>query len=346
MLVGWLLWQASTGGLFSSLRDNPPDPRWLALSAAGVLVMLVLASIRWWNVVAAAGITITLLEAVRLGALGFACSFVALGSVGGDVVKAAMLAKPRPGKRAAAVSTIFVDRLMGLLGFLTYAACAVLLTGHAWTEEPTPLRLLCQTTLVAAVLAIGAFVVALAPGRLVERASALVAGAPVVGPIGKQAAELAATYHDGRARLLSAIAVGLTMNATFILSFYAAAASLPLEVPSVVEHFFVVPMAAISGALPISPNGLGTIEATAEYTYRALRPDTPVGAGTMAALSLRLAMLAAGVVCVAFYYAAGGRAAADLAEAAESAASKSNTDEGSGTATPADEAATASRQTV
>lgn len=328
LLVGWLLWQAAGSETFDQLRENPPSPGPLLAGWGLVIAAAVISMLRWRSVVRAAGIELSFGEAIRLGSLGFACNFVALGSIGGDVVKAALLAKPRPGQRAAVVTTIFVDRLLGLLGFLTYASIAILWTGAASGDGTTSLQLLSRSTLVVTAVAWSCFLTAMAPGRIVERLAGTLKSWPVVGGASKKAAELAATYHDGRRWLLTALAIGLTMNGTFVLSFYAAANALPFELPSLTDHYLIVPLTAICGTLPISPNGLGTIEAAAEYLYRALSPELTVGAGTLAAVCHRLAMMATGVTG-AVYYSLTGERRIDQAMA-EAASDISNAD-GSGT---------------
>lgn len=335
-LVGWLLWQAAGHETFDQLRANPPNLGMLAVAWGVLIVAVGLSFVRWWLVSCAAGIPISLPEALRLGAIGFACNFVALGSVGGDVVKATLLAKPRPGQRGTAVTTVLVDRLMGLLGFLLFASSAILVTGGATGVEATPLRVLCRTVLAAAAIAIVAFVIPLAPGRPLERLAKAFGKMPLVGTVAEKAGELAAVYHDGRRTLLAALLAGLAMNGVFILSFYLAAAALPLPIPTLAEHYFAVPLVAICGALPISPNGLGTIEAAAEYLYRTLLPEAVVGTGVLAALSHRLAMIATGVVAAAYYYAAGGRRVEDEIAEAASISSDAASVEGSGTAAVAD----------
>lgn len=327
VLVGLLLWHAAGHESLAQLRETPPSVPRLALALAIVVVGSLLSFIRWRCVVVAAGIPLGVAEALRLGAIGFACNFVALGSIGGDVVKAALLAKPRPGQRGAAITTVLVDRVLGLVGFLSYAAAAVLLLGTA-SSEATTLRVLSQSTLVAAAVAIGGMLAFFAPGRPLERLAASLRHAPIVGPAAKRVAELASVYRDGWRSLLAALAFGLGMNGVFILSFFVAATSLPLAVPSLASHFFVVPLALVSGTLPISPNGLGTIEATTEFLYRAVEPTTAVGAGTLASLTHRVTMLAAGVVAACYYFAVGGRRSEVEAAASEIS---SITEEGSGT---------------
>ena len=340
-LVGLLLWHAAGSDSLSQLRDHPPSAPRLALAWVVVLVGNFIAFLRWRCVVHAAGVPLKISEAVRLGAIGFACNFVTLGSVGGDVVKATLLAKPRPGRRTAAITTVVVDRALGLAGFLTYAGVAVLLLGTA-TGEATPLRLLSRSVLAVAAIAVGGLSLFFAPGRPLERIASSLRETPVIGAIAGHVADLAAAYRDGWRSLLAAQGLGLLMNGVFILSFYIAATSLPQTVPSLADHFFVVPLALCSGALPISPNGLGTIEATTEFLYRSVDPATAIGVGTLAALAHRVAMIAAGVAMACYYFAAGGRRGDIEAAASESPIAS---DEGSGT----DEVGSAealSRQTV
>lgn len=335
VLIGWLLWQAAGHEAIGQLRTNPPDLATLAIACIVLGFAVVFSFTRWWLVSRAAGIAIPYPEAIRLGAIGFACNFVALGSIGGDVVKATLLAKPRPGKRAAAVTTILVDRLLGLLGFLLYASTAVLVTGTAFTDESSPLQILCQTILLATGVSIAGFLIPMAPGRPLEKLAGMLSGLPLVGPLAEKAGELASVYHDGRRSLLAALAAGLVMNGLFILSFYFAARSLALPIPTLAEHYLVVPLVAICGTLPISPNGLGTIEAAAEYLYRALQPDAGVGTGTLAALAHRMAMIAMGVLSAGYYYAAGGL---NLDEAMNEATPNNETASVEGSGTPAEPA--------
>ena len=60
------------------------------------------------------------------GALGFALNFVSLGTVGGDLFKAVLLAKVSPGRRTEAVVTVMADRILGLLMMMLLASTAIL----------------------------------------------------------------------------------------------------------------------------------------------------------------------------------------------------------------------------
>lgn len=341
LLVAVLLWRAVASDTLESIVASPPRPDLFALAYGAIVVSLTLSFVRWRLIAAAAGVPMSLGESLRFGAIGFACNFVALGNIGGDVVKATLLARGRPGLRARAVSTVVIDRLMGLFGFLVYASAAIWLTGAAGADSPAPLRVLCRATLLLTAAAAVALFAPLCSERAPGWVAGRLVGVRLLGPLAAKVAAAAQVYRSGRRWLFAAIAVGMVVNAVFIASFYAAAASLPMAVPSLRSHLFIVPQSLIAGAAPISPNGLGTMEATTEFLYRQVRPETPVGVGTLAALAHRVAMLLAGVTAVAYYYAAPRREAdAAISQASASAVAE----EGSGTPPPA--AASASRQTV
>ena len=73
--------------------------------------------------------------------------------------------------------------------------------------------------------------------------------------------------------------------------------------PSVVEHLVIVPMAMITGVLPLAPNGLGTFEALVEFMYRQLMGASAIeGAGFIACLGYRLITVLIAVVGAVIYF--------------------------------------------
>ena len=68
-------------------------------------------------------------DAFRLGFLGYLFNFVSLGSVGGDLFKAVFIAREQHGKRAEAVATVVIDRVIGLYVLFFVASVAALATG-------------------------------------------------------------------------------------------------------------------------------------------------------------------------------------------------------------------------
>ena len=75
--------------------------------------------IRWWYLVRALGIDFSLRDALRIGFLGYLFNLAPMGIVGGDLLKAWMLAREKPGNRsdqpsnrAKALASVIVDRIL------------------------------------------------------------------------------------------------------------------------------------------------------------------------------------------------------------------------------------------
>ena len=93
--------------------------------------------VRWYLLVRALGLNFRLLDAFRLGFLGYLFNFVSVGSVGGDLFKAIFIAREQPGRRTEAVATVLVDRVVGV-----YALVLLTSTVICWAGFPMPTGML------------------------------------------------------------------------------------------------------------------------------------------------------------------------------------------------------------
>ncbi len=82
---------------------------------------------RWRWIMAGLGLPMSAGTAIRLGMTGQFFSMIVPGAVGGDLVKAVYLAKRYPAQKARAISSLFVDRVAGLMGMLILGAIAFLI---------------------------------------------------------------------------------------------------------------------------------------------------------------------------------------------------------------------------
>ncbi len=118
---------------------------------------------------------------LRLGFLGYLLNFVSVGSVGGDLFKAVFVAREYPGRRAQAVATVVLDRIVGLFAMFVVASAALLLTGQLQRAGPE-LRIICQMTLVVTGVATAGIAVVLLPGFTTGALSEFIRQLPKVGP--------------------------------------------------------------------------------------------------------------------------------------------------------------------
>lgn len=87
-----------------------------------LLVIYLLAFTRWRLLLMSQGIQISFWNTFKLGMLGQFFSSIIPGTVGGDLVKAVYVARRYPDRKAKTLSTIFLDRLMGLFGLICLGA--------------------------------------------------------------------------------------------------------------------------------------------------------------------------------------------------------------------------------
>jgi uncharacterized membrane protein YbhN (UPF0104 family) len=295
---------------------------------------IVLSFVRWQILVVAVGIDFRIPEAFRLGALGHVLNFVSLGNLGGDFFKAVFLAHKRPGLRTEAITTVIVDRLVGLAVMLILASGGILATGLLRTDD-VALRSLCQMILLSTTGGlVGAALLLLVPSLTGPRIIAWGKSIPLAGTTIARLLRAARSYRDQKQMLFCASAVSFVVDLTYITSFYLVAKGLPVVSPNFIEHLVIVPVASLAGAIPITPAGLGTLELATDQMYEAM-PGIDNGVGTIVTLAHRLTMVAVAVMGVIYYLAYRAEVhdvmaeAEELAEEDEQSESNGMTEQGS-----------------
>src|SRR5207253_1649802 len=99
---------------------------------------------RWYFLVRAQDLPFTLPSALRLGLIGFYFNAFLPGAVGGDIIKAAFIAREQS-RRTVAITTVIMDRLIGLCGLVWLVA---LVGGFFWVSGLLP-RFAASPTAVA-----------------------------------------------------------------------------------------------------------------------------------------------------------------------------------------------------
>ena len=306
-VLGYLFYSFRTSKDYSETIDQliyQPKDWWLLAAALGVVfISIFLTFIRWYWLVLALDLPFRLRDGLRLGFLGFLFNFVSLGSVGGDLFKAVFLAHEHPGRRAEAISTIIVDRLIGLYGLLLLGS-VVVVSGRL-PEGPDIHRLGVVTLIGTGVITLLCTVMmwpGLLHGALSEKLSAL----PKVGPHFSNLLRAARTYRQRHGVLWASLAITMVVHVLNVAGFYCIARGLPGEAPTFASHMLIIPLAVLTSALPISLAGLGVFELAMQKLYLTV---APVGMmpklGLFVALIDRVIMLVCAAVGVFFYI--GGR---------------------------------------
>ncbi len=122
------------------------EPKGLFLATVMILFGALVATARWQRLLAVAGCATTYGNAFRLTFLGFFFNLIVPGLTGGDVVKAVLVVREHPERRADALMSVIVDRGLGLVVLIGLAACVTLLpatvmTGSNFHELRVPIVL-------------------------------------------------------------------------------------------------------------------------------------------------------------------------------------------------------------
>ncbi|MCX7934416.1 MAG: flippase-like domain-containing protein [Planctomycetota bacterium] len=107
------------------LQIKPGRAYLVAPAVLLLLASMVAAFARYRWLVRAVAIELGYGDSIRIGFIGAFFNTFLLGSVGGDVVRMAYVIR-ETGKRAAAVASVAMDRLIGLLGVICLAGAALL----------------------------------------------------------------------------------------------------------------------------------------------------------------------------------------------------------------------------
>ena len=230
---------------------------WLIGGACLWLTLVLVTASRWWFLMRIQDVDVSLWETQRLTFLGQFFNVVVPGTVGGDLVKAYYVAK-HTDRKVAVILSIFVDRVIGLMGLTLFSLASVvvlLLRGVELEAIRTPLI----TLGIVVVLLLKSLLVMMFP-RLRQwlGLSWLARKFPMAGKLAALA-EAAAVYRKHAGKLCIAVAITLACAALLILSILVLGVSLSLPIPWY-NYFLYVPLIYIIGAVPLTPGGIGLVE--------------------------------------------------------------------------------------
>jgi uncharacterized membrane protein YbhN (UPF0104 family) len=294
--VVWVNWKPADGsqGLQDALGK---EIAWAPLLLAGAICLAstLLTFVRWYVLVRAQDLPFTLGGAMRLGLIGYYLNTFLPGAVGGDIVKAACIARQQS-RRTVAVATVLIDRAVGLCGlFWLVALLGVLFWAGGGLEQLAvtagAVAVLEVITLTAVGLTAASVlfwvVLGVLPALWAERLAGWLGGIPKVGP---SLAELwrAVWLYRCRGRSVGlALGMAVVGHVGFVLTFYFAALTLTpaSELPTLGAHFLLVPVGIAFMAFFPTPGGVGGGEAGFGEVYRVA--GAAAASGVLATLVVR-----------------------------------------------------------
>lgn len=279
-----------TPGLGSALLGL--DLQLYGLAVASMASAVIMSALRWHQVLTRLGLPFRRLEVVNLVFIGDFFNNFLLGSLGGDAVKVFLAVRNRS-RKTMVLTSIFVDRLIGLIGLSLHAAVMVILLWAQGTGDPHSLRLAAtHITLVVGGLVGGAILLGSPWTRQALGLSRLAGRIPM--GMGNHLAQAAAAIRQLFAAPKALVPVFLATLGCQLFSIAAVAlmgAALELGL-SWVEFFLAVPIIFIIAAVPVTPGGIGVLEQLCLiYLSAAANPNKLL----LLALLIRLTMLLCGL---------------------------------------------------
>lgn len=286
--------------VFNQLRVLPKN--WMLLVAAVVccLMAVLFQWVRWHVLASAIGIPIRRIDVLQWGFLAYMLDFAALGVIGGDLVRSALLARREPEHRAKAFASVVVDRIVGLLVTLTVACIAI--ESLPDSRLTTDLAMLIWAIQCITVAGLMVMLLALVLGRTVSRLSDRIEGIPKIGHVTAQLVRSVSMYRFHPLALAVAGLLSLLSLALNATGFALIAHALPGGSPTLIEHCVIVPLAQITAVLPLPIDALGVFDYALSFLYLQVTDGrASVGKGLLVAMGYHLASIVIATIGLCVY---------------------------------------------
>ncbi|HSH96402.1 MAG TPA: lysylphosphatidylglycerol synthase transmembrane domain-containing protein, partial [Roseimicrobium sp.] len=244
---------------------------------------LLIGIVRWRMALKLQGLPLSFVRTGEISLVAHFFNSFLLGSTGGDLLKAYYAARETHHLKAEAVTTVFVDRLIGLFSMLLFA-CLMMVPNYRLLLEHEKLAAV-SGLVVAMLLACGGLVAFSFWGGLdgfLSRWSHLIQRVPKAEGI-KRSLIACRRYGKSPGFLLRALSWSMLLNLICVLQAAALCRGLGINIPFMALSV-IIPIIICISALPITPSGLGLRENL--FVLMLAAPEINVDATRALSLSL------------------------------------------------------------
>lgn len=308
-LLGYIIsanWEGKPGSQSPGLGDifsKPFHVGPLVLAALIWVVALLITFVRWWMLVRAQGLPFKLYSAIRLGLVSYFFNTFLPGSVGGDILKAVAVAREQS-RRTVAVATVIIDRIIGLwaLAWLVALLGSVFwVMGNPYLVNNEALKTIVRAT--TGIVLVSAVAWSLLGLQSAERAEAFASRLARIPKVGHSLGEIwraCSLYRRNSTVVGIALAMTLVAHSGWVVIFYLCVSAFPdIELPSLAEHYLIVPVGMTAQALFPLPGGIGGGEAAYGWLYTKL--DKPATGGVLGCMVQRVISWGVGLIGYIIY---------------------------------------------
>jgi len=209
---------------------------------------------RWMILLQVQGIAISFWRALRIILSGLFFNLFLIGSTGGDVIKIFFIMREAPDKKAGALLSVFIDRVVGVMALATVSAAVIL---ARWNE----LMASAPAGVLTVAIILGGSLGFVATAWTVDRLN-LTAHLPHWLPFHAKIAEAAAAfsqYAKAGGAVAKAFLLSLPAHLLIFSSFFFGAKAFSAGL-GLLSIFCVMPIVSTVTSLPISIGGAGVRE--------------------------------------------------------------------------------------
>ncbi|MFP5520341.1 MAG: lysylphosphatidylglycerol synthase transmembrane domain-containing protein [Bdellovibrionia bacterium] len=297
--AGLIYWLLRSGRLSFDGLDELINIQFLPLGFILLCGNIFFASERWRLLVSIQNLNAKPLGTLRLTLIGLFFNFAMPGGVGGDVVKAWYFHKDFPDSRVVAVSSVMIDRILGLYAMILLALSTMLFDLSYIFSIPVLKALFVVVSLVWLGFSLALVILfwpRLRESRRFEKLFTLI-------PLGAKLHKLYHSLHfygSNKKLLVAGICLSLLSQFCAIGFLWLVANILnhnPIEFHTIA---FVAPLGFITTALPISPAGIG-VGQTAFYYLFNLYTNTTSSLGSVSITAFQIGQFCLALIGALLY---------------------------------------------
>ena len=238
------------------------DKRFLLAAVLIMPLSYVLTSIRWHLLLESLGVRLSFFRSLVLNLVGAFYNAFMPGTTGGDLIKAYYAAR-QTDLRTRAVLSVLIDRVIGLMALILVGGT---MAAYQW-HIPDCRRVAVVSGVITGSVLLGLVVFYSRRLRRWTGLDFILKRLPMQRQVQKAVGAME-MYRDRPMPLVTALLLSFPVHITAILSATFAGWAFRLPLP-LFYYWVVVPVVALAGAIPVSPQGMGVMEAfTVELTRR------------------------------------------------------------------------------
>lgn len=287
-LIAVLFRSIGAKSIHAALIPIRAHPDWMAGAIGLTFLALLAGAIRWHLLLQTLGLPTTFARTFQGYFIGQFFNAFLFGACGGDLARAIVAARDHPEKRAEAVTSVFLDRAIGLVATLLFGCILLLPRIREFARHDDPrLALLLMALFLAASLA---FIALFFAGDRLARIPWLRRWARRgrLGPLLRRVYDALFRFRRNARHLLGPTVLSIANLLLLAAATAALARALALDLPFH-DLLAVFPVITVLAAIPLTPGSLGV----RETLYVQLLQPLGIAAGPALMLSL-LGYLAGG----------------------------------------------------